>query len=90
MTEKYIEKNFTLSFMWFDCFGNQLNEGDDIIIAVKEHGRITMHSGIIHELNNEKATISYNKWKAGKEVVRRKYIQFPGLNQELLNIYKIK
>ena len=49
-----------------------------------------MRKYYIHEITNERITISYNKWKAGKEVVRKKYIQFPGLMVNLPNIYKIK
>ena len=90
-TENYIVKDFKLSFKWFDAFNNELKEGDDIVLALRDHGRIKMHSGIILAINNEMLTISYNKWKHGKEVIRKKYFaSFPGINRNIENIYKIK
>ena len=77
------------NYKWRDCFNYELHVGDDVLIAMKDHGRVVIHSGIIHGINDERMVLTYNKWKSGKEVIRRKYINFPGLDNKLQNIYKL-
>lgn len=76
-------------YIWYDCFSNEINIGDDVIVAMKDHGKIVMRSAVVIELTGETMTVTYNKWKAGKEVTRKKYITNYNICKNLDNIYKI-
>lgn len=73
-------------YLYFDCFNNILENGDDIVISISNK----LYCGIVLECTNEYILISYQKYKNGKEISRTKKIHPDALNCYLSNIYKIK
>lgn len=49
--------------MFKDCFGNKLQDGDDVIISVDD----ILHSGIVMKVLDDFIIIYYNNWVDGKE-----------------------
>lgn len=79
-------KNNGIVYLYFDCFNNILENGDDIVISISNK----LHCGIVLECTNEYILISYQSYKDGKEISRTKKIPPDALNCYLSNIYKIK
>ncbi len=73
-------------YLYFDCFNNILEEGDDIVISISNK----LYCGIVLECTNDYILISYQSYKNGKEISRSKKITPDALNCYLSNIYKIK
>ena len=77
-------------YIWYDCFSQEINVGDDVIVAMKDHGHIVMRSAVVLDLTYETMTLTYNKWYKGKEITRKKCITNCNICKNLDNIYKIK
>jgi hypothetical protein len=73
-------------YLYFDCFNNILEEGDDIVISINNK----LHCGIVLECTNDYILIDYQSYKNGKEISHFKKITPDALNCYLSNIYKIK
>lgn len=73
--------------MFSDCFGNKLEDGDDVIISI---GRKNLHCGIVWNVTDSRIDILYQYWKGEEERSRKK--TFMDGNRETCKInslYKI-
>lgn len=56
--------------VWKDCFGRELKNGEDVIIAINDAwNEPRLYSGIILEMNDAQCFVTYNSWDGEEETV---------------------
>lgn len=68
-----------------DCFGKELKEGDDILIAINN----TIHAGIIHKITETYIEYDEQIWVKDEEVIITHTSDFGRLGYKFKYIYKL-
>ena len=76
---------------WFDCFGAQIFDGDDILIAVKSpyEDSMSLHSAVVISQEDNVISISYNGWNDDKEYTEEIEIHGQEAENHLPLVYKL-
>ena len=76
---------------WFDCFGAQLFDGDDILIGIKSpyEDNMSLHSAVVISQENNVISISYNGWVDDKEYTEEIEIHGQEDENHLPLVYKL-
>lgn len=68
-----------------DCFGKELKEGDDILIAINN----TFHCGMIHKITKEYIEYDEQIWVKGEEIIITHTGDFMRFGYQFKDIYKL-
>jgi len=73
-----------------DCFGKELKDGDDILIARYDENMLPIiNCGIILEMTDKYMVYSVQEWKGDDEIITNIKVSFKD-NCQFKDIYKIR